>query len=564
MNESFATAAVNTSATGIPTVTIIVTQRERTSLTKRSLENILTDTSEPFRLIYVDGGTPDHIGAYLEHRKVDAGFSIVRQQGWLWPNAARNLALSTVDTKYIVFIDNDVVVEPGWLQKLVACAEETGAALVGPLYLWSDGVDEARIHMSGGTLTRIDTPNGIALHERHDDINAPLSRRAELNRGPCDFLEYHCMLVRTDFLRSIGGLSETIVSVHEHIDIALAATKAGEAIVMEPASAVTYLAFAPYLLSDLAFFRWRWNAQAADESIRAFCKKWDLADDDAAFSGVRNFVHTHASALDPLLPDPKSVRPAAPLAAHDIRQNLYGLLTQASAQGYVKEDLENLSSAYNAAMTMFAGGFRPCARPFIAHCTGTASALVAFGFAPRLAVAGLLHAAYSHAPLGPQPSAALQDLANQLRATFGDRVERLIRSYSRLQLDPQTWQATHPLDTLTLDDAETIAIAIANSIDECAAGEPLFSAKRLPAANWIAYAHAVATALGVPSFAETLARLSEVTPPAGFDMRRPLGESFRLVKGGLAPMAHGAFRAWDKIQSAPMELPPARAGSLSR
>ena len=69
-----------------------------------------------------------------------------------------------------------------------------------------------------------------------------------------------------------------------------------------------------------------------------------------------------------------------------------------------KADLERFACACQAATTLFAGGFRPCARPFIAHCAGTASALVAFGFAPHIVGCGMLHAAYSHAPLGPQPS----------------------------------------------------------------------------------------------------------------------------------------------------------------
>ena len=137
-----------------PEVTIIVTQRERMSLTERSLESVLADRSQPFRLIYVDGGAPDQTRIYLERRGAEAGFKLIRRPDFLWPNAARNLALPFVDTRYVVFIDNDVVVEPGWLKKLVACAQETGAALVGPLYLWSDGVGNACIHMAGGTLTR--------------------------------------------------------------------------------------------------------------------------------------------------------------------------------------------------------------------------------------------------------------------------------------------------------------------------------------------------------------------------------------------------------------------------
>lgn len=85
-------------------------------------------------------------------------------------------------------------------------------------------------------------------------------------------------------------------------------------------------------------------------------------------------------------------------------------------------------------MTLFVGGFRPCARPFIVRCTGVASALVAFGFAPRVVAAGLLHAAYSHAPLG------------SAHAALGDRVEGAIRLHTRFQLDRDAWRDAHAIE----------------------------------------------------------------------------------------------------------------------
>ncbi len=533
-------------------VTLVVTQRERTSLTERSLESVLAERAAPFRLIYVDGGAPHAVRAYLERRALEADFMLIQRPQPLWPNAARNLALAHVETEYVVFIDNDVEVEPGWLAKLIACADETGAALVGPLYLWSDGIAAARIHMAGGILTDVETPAGRALHERHDRINAPVSERTKLTRGECDFLEYHCMLARADFLRRVGGLSEDVVCVHEHIDIALEAKAAGLPVVFEPAAAITQHSFAPYLLSDLDFHRWRWNRAAAERSLSAFCRKWNLVDDGEAMRGIRGFVDGLTSGIDPLMPSLQPSPPATAIAAGDVRQNLYGLLTQAAAMGYARADLELFSKAYNAAMTLFAGGFRPCARPFIAHCVGTASALVAFGFAPRVVVAGLLHAAYSHAPLGPRPHAALTELEGQLRATFGDRIARAIGAYARFQLDVDAWRDAHPIEMLSLDDAETIAVAIANEIDQCASGEVAFTAKTaLDAPEWNAYFRALSIALGVPAFAETLFELARAGAPPAFDMRRPHSQSFHLVKGGIAPMAHGAFRAWDANAGSP-------------
>jgi len=529
-----------------PNVTLIITQRERMLLSEMSLENILADRSEPFRLIYVDGGSPEPVRAYLQRRVPEAGGLLIQRPDWLWPNVGRNLALPHVETPYVAFIDNDLVVERGWLRKLVAAAEETGAALVGPLYLITDGVGEPRIHMAGGTLTRVETDAGVALHERHERLNAPVAESAQLKRAPCDFVEYHCVLARTDFLRRTGGLSENIVCVHEHIDVALDAKAAGLPVVFEPAAVVTQHALAPYAVADLRFHRWRWRRDAAESSLVAFCRKWNLVDDDQSMKGIRGFVDGLTSGVDPLVPWLERARPQGPLDASQVKQSLYGLLTQAFAQGYTQADLDLLTKAHNAAMTLFVGGFRPCARPFTAHCIGTASALVAFGFAPRIVVAGLLHAAYSHAPLGPQPHAALSELSVRIRDTFGDRTEQAIRRYARFQQAPEAWRDAHPIDALTVDDAETVAIAIANEIDEWASGELHISRKRSPSSpEWTAYFTALAGALDIPAFAQTLAALANAIPPEGFAVRQPHSESFRLARGSVAPMAHGAFRTWD-------------------
>jgi hypothetical protein len=274
-------------------------------------------------------------------------------------------------------------------------------------------------------------------------------------------------------------------------------------------------------------------------------------------TGIRRFVDGATSGVDPLVAGLEQARPKQPIDAGDVEQSLYSLLTQAFRQGYTQTDLDLFAKAHSAAMTLFVGGFRPCSRPFTAHCVGTASALVAFGFAPRIVVAGLLHAAYSHAPLGPQPHAALSELSGRIGTTFGERVERIIRRYARFQLAPDAWREAHPVEALTVDDAETVALAIANEIDEWASGELHFSRKTPPSSPARdAYFAAVANALAIPAFAESLSVLVRTTPPEGFAMRHPHTESFRLVKGGAAPMAHGAFLTWDAradTQTAPVK-----------
>ena len=109
-------------------VTIVVVPRERFSYTRRSLASVFENTATPFKLIYVDPGTPSIVRKYLQGKmgRIRRTLSFSRD-GYISPNRARNWAWQEVQTKYTVFLDNDALVTPGWLEELVRCADETGA-----------------------------------------------------------------------------------------------------------------------------------------------------------------------------------------------------------------------------------------------------------------------------------------------------------------------------------------------------------------------------------------------------------------------------------------------------
>src|SRR5512132_1589605 len=117
-----------------PSVTVVVVPRERFSHSDRSLANIYENTMYPFELTYVSAGAPPAIQRLLERESRERGFQLIQRSHFMSPNQARNLGIRGVSTKYVVFLDNDALVAPGWLESLVECAEETDAWVVGPLY----------------------------------------------------------------------------------------------------------------------------------------------------------------------------------------------------------------------------------------------------------------------------------------------------------------------------------------------------------------------------------------------------------------------------------------------
>ena len=268
---------------GTPEVTIAVVPRERFSYARASLEALYRCTDPPFRLVYVDGGSPSRVRRYLESAAPERGFDLIRSDGHLVPNRARNLALPRVQTKYVVFIDNDVVVSPGWLPPLVQCAEETNAAIVGPLICESVPL-HSTIHFAGGD-SHVDIVERDGRVERHlvETILRQGQRvadvRHELRRERTEAAEFHCMLVRTSVFERVGPLDEAMLTIRENVDFCMAVAQAGGSIYLEPDSIVTYAAYHPLARSDIPFYLLRWNDRWTRATLHRLRDKWRLTED---------------------------------------------------------------------------------------------------------------------------------------------------------------------------------------------------------------------------------------------------------------------------------------------
>jgi GT2 family glycosyltransferase len=255
-------------------VTIVVVPRDHFGDTEESLESVLAHSERPYELVVVDGGSPRTTAAYLRAAQQRAGFRLLRTEHPLAPNQARNLGAAGARTRYLAFLDNDVVVAPGWLGPLVACAEETGASVVGPAVFEGRPL-HTRVHFTGGEL-RVEGAGGGGRGHLVDRIlkdDPPGLRRRT------DCAEFHGMLVRTAALERVGGLDEGLLSTRENLDFCLAIAAAGGSVWLEPRSRLTYLPPDPLRLSDLPYFALRWSDAWDRASFERLREKWQLAED---------------------------------------------------------------------------------------------------------------------------------------------------------------------------------------------------------------------------------------------------------------------------------------------
>lgn len=264
-------------------VTVITAPRETWGYTARALESVYENTRMPFQYVYVDAGSPPWTKRYLaEHARKHTNFRLIRVNKYLYQNQARNLALPYADTDYTVFIDNDVIVAPGWLEALLRCAKETGASIVGPLYCEANPPFQT-VHVAQQTAYIEDQPNGRRYVEINPNKRAPLKEVRHLfKREPSGFAEMHCMLVRTEALRRLGKLDEGLRTTHDHVDLCWSVRQNGGTIYFEPEAMVNQLLPRPFPFSvpDLPYYLWRWNPADNRAGIEHFCKKWGLTDKD--------------------------------------------------------------------------------------------------------------------------------------------------------------------------------------------------------------------------------------------------------------------------------------------
>jgi GT2 family glycosyltransferase len=262
--------------------TIVVVPRERFSEAKTSLESVLADTEKPYELIYVDGGSPRKLRRWLEQQAAEHSFKLIRRDRYLSPNEARNIGFAEVDTEFVAFLDNDVSVKPGWLNKLIECADDTGCAAVGPL---TCEFDFDTVHFAGGEVEINEEEEDEEVARRVRDKMYLAQKKVdnvqdELVRKEVQLCEFHCVMARTDALREVGGLDEGLLNTREHLDFSLSLAKNGGTVWFEPESVVAYMPPPPLEASDVPFFMLRWSNDWERRSLNHFRQKWDLVEDD--------------------------------------------------------------------------------------------------------------------------------------------------------------------------------------------------------------------------------------------------------------------------------------------
>jgi GT2 family glycosyltransferase len=176
----------------------------------------------PFEVIVVDDASVDET---RDLEELISGVTVVRNDTNRGFIEACNRGAAAARGEFVVFLNNDTLVTPGWLSALLEPFEEPDVGLVVPKLLYPDG----RLQEAGGIVFS----DGSAWnYGRGDD---PTNPKYEFRRD-VHYGSGACLAAPRNLFEELGGFDTRFAPMYyEDVDLAFAARSANRRVVYQPA-----------------------------------------------------------------------------------------------------------------------------------------------------------------------------------------------------------------------------------------------------------------------------------------------------------------------------------------
>lgn len=213
-----------------PTASIIIPVHGKWELTIACLESLAADpTRYPFEVIVVDDCSPDDTATNLGCVRGLRTLRTSTQSGFV---AACNLGAASARGEVLIFLNNDTLVQAGWMDALVdVLSSDSTVGAVGSLLLGEDGL----VQESGGVVWADGTGRnfGRGLEPSRIEVRA---------RRDVDYCSAASLAVRSSIFHEVGGFDPRFTpAYYEDTDLCFAVRAAGHRVVVEPESVVIHL-----------------------------------------------------------------------------------------------------------------------------------------------------------------------------------------------------------------------------------------------------------------------------------------------------------------------------------
>jgi GT2 family glycosyltransferase len=212
-----------------PLVSLVVLNWNGRAIIQNCLDSLKQLTYANREIIVVDNASTDGSAEYLESIE---GIAVIKNTENLGYAAGNNAGIAAARGKYVAVINNDIVVEPSWLSRLVAVAEKD--EMVGIIsgrqmnYYQRNTIDVLYTHLA----------YDLMMHEKDSKKEYDPSR---YGREPCRVMGVSgaSTMFRKSMFDALHGFDESLYAYHEESDLCMRAFLAGYKCVFVP-TAVAY------------------------------------------------------------------------------------------------------------------------------------------------------------------------------------------------------------------------------------------------------------------------------------------------------------------------------------
>jgi GT2 family glycosyltransferase/glycosyltransferase involved in cell wall biosynthesis len=223
------TGAFAVPAHSAPRVSIVIPVHNKIDYTVACLRSLAAHPGEAaFETIVVDDASSDTTAERLAQI---GGICAVRNEQNLGFVGSCNAGAAVARGDYLAFLNNDTVVEDGWLDALLRCfEEEPDCGLAGAKLVYPDG----RLQEAGGIVFA----DGSGWnYGRFED---PADPRFEFRRE-ADYCSGAAIMIRRDLFEKLGGFDTRYApAYYEDTDLAFAVRNAGKKVFYEPRATVVH------------------------------------------------------------------------------------------------------------------------------------------------------------------------------------------------------------------------------------------------------------------------------------------------------------------------------------
>lgn len=212
-----------------PILSIVIPVHGKIEYTLACLRSIVTyPPTDPFEVIVVDDASPDNTATVLAEV---AGVRLHRNEANLGFVGSCNAGAAIARGSYLLFLNNDTQVTPGWTEALLRCFERhRDAGIAGSQLVYPDG----RLQEAGAWVFSDASAWNIGRFSPRKDPSFRYARTV-------DYVSGASLAIPRDLFQSLGGFDMRYApGYYEDTDLAFAVRAAGRSVWYVPDSVVIH------------------------------------------------------------------------------------------------------------------------------------------------------------------------------------------------------------------------------------------------------------------------------------------------------------------------------------